>query len=272
MKKSLFHYSKTCLLLTGAMALAGCQTVPDVEQPQMQAVTMYSQLQYQDLNLPDNRKLTISETTQMLDMGDIDSPVAAFTIPANRGGVKIMVASEIEKSVFAPSVMILDNNGKLLKTVAFDDFEYRRPKLLAGNRLVAEFEFYPPTDQETVRMVVYSATEDQSGTTDVVHPARISAEAQGDDMSELADIPIPHGLVGRLEIDIDGVSQKVEIVPASSIENATTMERKQQQYIISVDNAVKEGNIEEALLLRDQAKSENIPGADEIFKEAISNQ
>lgn len=68
----------------------------------------------------------------------IASPVALFEIPADRGQMTLTITSEISDSVFYPHVMIVDAQGQVVESYEEVTFEYRKPRLHLGNRLVAE--------------------------------------------------------------------------------------------------------------------------------------
>lgn len=52
----------------------------------------------------------------------------------------LTITSEIGDSVFYPHVMIVDAQGQVVETYENTVFEYRKPRLHLGNRLVAELD------------------------------------------------------------------------------------------------------------------------------------
>ncbi|MCW8333999.1 MalM family protein, partial [Vibrio paucivorans] len=95
------------LMLSGCVALAGCQS-PQVIVEQnavesAQVVSSLSALQSTKMKLPSNVLVDITPSTQNLKYGQINGPVAAFEIPANRGELEITITSHIKDSVFFPS-------------------------------------------------------------------------------------------------------------------------------------------------------------------------
>ncbi|MEZ9131969.1 MalM family protein [Vibrio breoganii] len=270
MKWTFSRASIPLISLMSVIAVAGCESLPDIEQTSSSTATSFEQLKYETLELPADKKVIISDSTQSLMKGDINSPVAAFWLPTDRGGLRISVVSQIEKSVFAPTAIILGESNEVLKKVSLSEFEYLKPRLHLGNRLVAEFDFYPPVNQKQVALIVYSSTEDQSGVTPVIHPVRLEAEARGNYMPELKDIPIPNALEGRLEIGLEGVSQSEKFTLTSEPQKQAETLKSQEEYIAEIEKAVAEGDLDTALQLRDQAKANNIEGADEAFKKALS--
>lgn len=60
-------------------------------------------------------------------MPGISGPVAAFSVPANIGELTLMLTSEVNKqtSVFAPNVLILDQNMTPSAFFPSDYFSYQ---------------------------------------------------------------------------------------------------------------------------------------------------
>ncbi|MBF4424855.1 MalM family protein [Vibrio anguillarum] len=272
------------LLLGSCIALTGCQTAPVVEQTQssaVQAVNNIEQLQVTKVKLPSTTKMVLTANTQRLHNSLIHSPVAVFEIPADRGQMNLTVTSEIQDSVFYPYVVITDKTGTVLESYTDTEFEYRKPRLNLGNRLVADLEFYPPQGHKTLLLIVYTKEKDLSGVTYVAHPGRIDAEGRGNYMPELKDIPMPHGLTGTIELDVSGPSFLSFVKSENKVKTVSTDEAKltkkvqpdtETYYKVSIKKAVKANDIAKALSLLDEAKALGIDGAQEVFVKAVNEK
>ncbi|HAS6346369.1 TPA: transcriptional regulator [Vibrio vulnificus] len=270
------------LLLGGCIALAGCQSAAVVEQVNAssgQEVQQIAQLQAMKVKLPSTTKVVLSDQTQFLRTSVIASPVALFEIPADRGQMTLTITSEIGDSVFFPHVMIVDSAGQLIESYDSTVFEYRKPRLQLGNRLVAELDFYPPQGYKSLNLLIYTTEQDRQGVTYVAHPARIDAEARGNYLPEAKDIPIPHALTGTIELDISGPSflsqlRREERPTTTSTDAAKTQVQPDTQayYFQSIEHAVEAGDIPKALSLLDEAKALNIEGAQAVFVNAVNKK
>ena len=197
------------LMLSGCVALAGCQSAQVVEQVQVaqaEQVNSIAGLQFAPMKLPSSAIFDVTPNSQVLNYQGINSPVVAVELPADRGEYSIKITSMIGDTAFVPNAVIYDENGRELERYGKESFEYAKPRLHLGNRLVAENDFYPPTTAKSVYLVIYTEQEDLGGFTDVIHPARLDAEGRGNYLPEVKDIPIPNANVGKIEVTIDKAS------------------------------------------------------------------
>ncbi|MDF4647497.1 MalM family protein, partial [Vibrio parahaemolyticus] len=141
------------LMFSGCVALAGCQSTEVIEQVQVaqaQQVDVISELQAVKMKLPSSAIVDITTQSQVLEYKDIDSRVAVFELPADRGEFAIKITSFIEDTAFVPRAIIVDKNGKEIENYGKAEFEYTKPRLHLGNRLVAEKDFFPPVGLDSV--------------------------------------------------------------------------------------------------------------------------
>ncbi|MFV0447859.1 MAG: MalM family protein [Vibrio sp.] len=271
------------LLLGSCIALAGCQTAPIIEQPMdmtEQHLTSIAQLEAISVKLPSTTKVSLTSQSQYLSNDRVNSPVAVFEIPADRGELTLSITSEINESVFYPNALIVNKTGEIIESYDESYFEYRKPRLNLGNRLVADVEFYPPQGYKNLYLIVYTKDEYLNGITSVAHPGRIDAEARGNYMPELKDIPIPHALTGVIELEISG-PRFLSFMRSSEKESTTTEDARnaktplpdtQTYYHTSIQKAVEVGDIPKALSLLDEAKALGVEGAQEVFVKAVNSK
>ncbi|MCC4857466.1 transcriptional regulator [Vibrio lentus] len=271
------------LMLSGCVALAGCQSAEVMEQVQVaqaEQVNSVSGLQFAKMKLPSSAIFDITTDSQVFNYQDINSRVAAIELPADRGEYSIKITSMIGDTAFVPRAVIYDKNGKELESYGKEDFEYQKPRLHLGNRLVTEHDFYPPTTAESVYLIVYTDQADLGGFTDVIHPARLDAEGRGNYMPEAKDIPVPNGNVGKIEVTIDRASffsfgsssSESNAKPAAATKVETIQPETQTYYHNAIQAAVDADNIPKALSLLDEAKALGIEGAQEVFVKAVNKK
>jgi maltose operon protein len=269
-------------MLSGCVALAGCQSAQVVEQVQVaqaEQVNSIAGLQFAPMKLPSSAIFDVTPNSQVLNYQGIKSPVVAIELPADRGEYSINITSIIGDTAFVPNAVIYDENGRELERYGKESFEYAKPRLHLGNRLVAENDFYPPTTAKSVYLVIYTDQSDLGGFTDVIHPARLDAEGRGNYLPEVKDIPIPNANVGKIEVTIDKASF-FSIGSSNSESNAkpaaakidTIQPETQTYYHNAIQTAVSEDNIPKALSLLDEAKALGIEGAQEVFVKAVNKK
>ncbi|CAH7472253.1 Maltose operon periplasmic protein MalM [Vibrio chagasii] len=270
------------LMLSGCVALAGCQSAQVVEQVQVaqaEQVNSIAALQFAAMKLPSSVVFDVTPESQYLNYQSINSPVVAVELPANRGEYSLTISSLIGDTAFVPRAVIFDKNGKELESYSKEDFEYKKPRLHLGNRLVAEKEFFPPRTEDSVFLIVYTDQKDIGGFTDVIHPARLDAEGRGNYLPEVKDIPIPNANVGKIEVTIDkasffsfGSSSESNAKPAAAAKVETIQPETQTYYHNAIKAAVEADNIPKALGLLDEAKALGIEGAQEVFVKAVNKK
>ncbi|TKE96639.1 transcriptional regulator [Vibrio kanaloae] len=270
------------LMLSGCVALAGCQSAQVVEQVQVaqaEQVNSIAGLQFAPMKLPSSAIFDVTPDSQVLNYQGINSPVVAIELPANRGEYSINITSIIGDTAFVPNAVIYDKKGRELEHYGKESFEYAKPRLHLGNRLVAENDFYPPTTAESVYLVIYTDQNDLDGFTDVIHPARLDAEGRGNYLPEVKDIPIPNANVGKIEVTIDkasffsiGSSSDSNANPTAAAKVETVQPETQTYYHNAIQTAVDADNIPKALSLLDEAKALGIEGAQEVFVKAVNKK
>ncbi|MGR3959085.1 MalM family protein [Vibrio lentus] len=270
------------LMLSGCVALAGCQSAQVVEQVQVaqaEQVNSIAGLQFAAMKLPSSVIFDVTPESQHLNYQSINSPVVAVELPANRGEYSLTISSLIGDTAFVPRAVIYDKNGKELESYSQSDFEYKKPRMHLGNRLVAEKEFFPLRTEDSVFLVVYTDQQEIGGFTDVIHPARLDAEGRGNYLPEVKDIPIPNGNVGKIEVTIDrasffsfGSSSSESNAKPAAAKIDTIQPETQTYYHNAIQTAVTEDNIPKALSLLDEAKALGIEGAQEVFVKAVNKK
>lgn len=268
-----------CIALLCGLFLTGCQNTQtlNLSTPSVDTVSSIQQLDIQSLPLPSSTNIIISSATQKINSDDIQSPAINIALPINQGPLSIELTSKIKDSVFSPIAVIYDENQKIIQTIQSSDFNYVKPRLSKGNRLVAEISFFPSNTISAANLVIYTTQDELQKKTEIIHPARLDAEARGNYFPEAKDIPMPHTLTGELVIDIEpytshsffGSDSKENNTPKESLKvNDETV----QYYSHNIQKAVSEDNIPKALSLLEEAKALHIDGAEEIFVNAINSK
>ena len=203
-----------------------------------------------------------------------------FELPAARGEYSITITSMIGDTAFVPRAIIVDKNGRELENYGSEKFEYTKPRLNLGNRLVAEVDFFPPTHTESVYLIVYTDKSELGKATMVAHPARLDAEGRGNYLPEVKDIAIPNSEYGKVEVSIDRLGFFKQLGSSSSAETNTkpamaksvevVQPETQKYYHQAITAAVESNDLNKAISLLEEAKALNVEGAQEIFVKAVN--
>ncbi|GAD80121.1 MalM family protein [Vibrio ezurae] len=259
------------LFLSCCVALTGCATQEALHQVGSEAVvTSVASLNTSQFKLDTQALVTIDKYTQVLSTPLIDSPVVAFDIPSDRGPLDISITSNMTNNAFfSPEVLIVDHAGNVIDKYDASEFEYRRPRLAWGDRLVAEFRLTPPVAQKTVTMLIYTTAAELAKTTDRIHPARAMAEGKGNYLPEVKDIPTPHVSTGQLLVEVKGADSGLWKNEETHQLDATVEKSTQEYYYNAIRKAVDEDNMPKALTLLDEAKELQIKGAQQVYIDAL---
>ncbi|GMQ49614.1 MalM family protein [Vibrio sp. 10N] len=262
------------LPLVAAFSLAGCsapQVVSSDVEPSQQVSTSVERLSWTKLALPADVTTDLNKNSQILLLDGVASPVATFAIDGNRGSLDVRVASLVvkESSMYAPSVKITDQQGRVLGEKSFSDFEYQEAKLLNPDQYVANLTIIPFDDSEQLHILVYSTKEDMAGSSTIIHPAKLYAKARGNQPPEIADPIISHSLYGSIALSVEA-NDTVKARSTSEAEYVPAAATSEEYYKSAIEKAVAEDNIPKALSLLDEAKALNIEGAQEVFVKAIN--
>lgn len=149
---------------------------------------------------------------QQLNVPGITGPVAAYSVPANIGELNITLTSEVNKqaSVYAPNVLILDQNMTPSAFFPSSYFTYQEPGVMSADRLEGVMRLTPALGQQKIYLLVFTTPQDLQHTTTLVDPAKAYAKGTGNAVPDIPDPIARHVTDGTLKL-------KVKTSSASSV-------------------------------------------------------
>ena len=169
----------------------------------------YSTLPYATANAGDDKWLPIDENSPVFNFSEGKSYFTAFKLPQNSGDLRITVAAEIGKTLFFPSVVLMDSQFKVTRVIDRSVFSYKEAQLLAGNRIEGIFTVdrtYVGNPNNETYMVIYTPENKLSETTTILSEAKLMARATAVVDPGLKDPVIPHSPWGLLKLQIEDLS------------------------------------------------------------------
>ncbi|MCJ2377620.1 MalM family protein [Vibrio sp. ZSDZ34] len=262
------------LPILAAISLAGCSTpqmVSNDVEPSRQVITSIDSLKWLQLDLPVDISTTLNNNSQVLLQDNIASPITGFVISGEQGSLDFKISTLVvkEKTLYASSVRVTDNQGRILAEKAFSDFNYVEAHMLDPDMYVTNFTVIPYLDSKELNVVIYTTNDDLDSTSKVTHPAKLYAKARGNHEPDIADPSIPHAPYGTVRITIQGndvVNKRVDNSGDYTPEAASN----EVYYKSAIEKAVANNDIPKALSLLDEAKALNIDGAQDVFIKAIN--
>jgi maltose operon protein len=134
----------------------------------------------------------------------ITGPVAAFSVPANIGELTLTLTSEVNKqtSVFAPNVLILDQNMTPSAFFPSEYFGYQEPGVMSADRLEGKMRLTPALGQQKIYVLVFTTEKDLQQTTKLIDPAKAYAKGTGNSVPDIPDPLARHVTDGLLKLKV----------------------------------------------------------------------
>jgi maltose operon protein len=160
-----------------------------------------------DLDPVDQSKVQSTQLSaggQQLNVPGITGPVAAFSVPANIGELTLTLTSEVNKqtSVFAPNVLILDQNMTPSAFFPSEYFGYQEPGVMSADRLEGKMRLTPALGQQKIYVLVFTTEKDLQQTTKLIDPAKAYAKGTGNSVPDIPDPLARHVTDGLLKLKV----------------------------------------------------------------------
>ena len=144
MKKSLVALCLSAGLFASVpgISLADVNIVPqDTAAAPSIPTAALQQLAWTPVDQSKTQSTPLATAGQRLDIAGISGPVAAYSVPANIGELTLTLSSEVNQqtSVFAPNVLILDQNMTPSAFFPSSYFTYQAPGVMSADRLEGIF-------------------------------------------------------------------------------------------------------------------------------------
>lgn len=207
MKKSLVALCLSAGLLASAPAItfADVNFVPQNTSaaPSIPAAAL-QQLTWTPVDQSKTQSTQLSTGGQQLNVPGITGPVAAYSVPANIGELTLTLTSEVDKqtSVFAPNVLILDQNLTPSAFFPSSYFSYQEPGVMSADRLQGVMRLTPALGQQKIYVLVFTTEKDLQQTTKLVDPAKAYAKGTGNSVPDIPDPLARHTTNGLVKLKV----------------------------------------------------------------------
>ncbi|WP_395305150.1 maltose operon protein MalM [Enterobacter sp. ECC-019] len=296
MNKTLLALCLSAGLLASAPAvtLANVNFVPQntTSAPAIPAAAL-QQLVWTPVDQSKTQTTQLSTAGQSLNVPGITGPVAAYSVPANIGELAITLTSEVNKqtSVFAPNVLILDQNMTPSAFFPSEYFTYQEPGVMSADRLEGVMRLTPALGQQKLYVLVFTTEQDLQKTTTLLDPAKAYAKGTGNAIPDIPDPIARHVTDGTLKLKVKTNSGSSVLVgplfgssgngpvtvgntaapaytapaataaapvataaPAPSKKAEPVLNDTEEYFNNAIKQAVKRGDVDKALKLLDEAE------------------
>ncbi|MGU5638772.1 MalM family protein [Aeromonas caviae] len=265
-----------------------------------------SGLKYQPLIADQKRIVAIDGNSPVFTFPEGKSYFAAFKLPSNSGDLKITIAGLIDKTLFNPTVLLLDSQFKSTRTISSNIITYKPARMLDGDRVEGVFTIdrsYVGNPNNETYMVVYTTQAALSQTTQAMSPSKMMAKSLSVQDYGAKDPLIPHSAWGVLTLEVEDMSASKSgdnfykpvyqeaidanapivdptpnklVVPAATATTLTAaktapamLSETESFYNAQIEKAVKAGNIDKAMQLVNEAERAGSTKAKSVFIDAV---
>ena len=146
----------------------------------------------------------ISTGGQSLNVPGSTGNVVAYSVPANIGELTLTLTSEVSKqtSVFAPNVLILDQNMTPSAYFPSSYFTYQAPGVISADRLEGVMRLTPALGQQKLYVLVFTTEKDLQQTTTLLDPAKAYAKGTGNAVPDIPDPVAKHTTDGLVKLKV----------------------------------------------------------------------
>ncbi|MFV4848841.1 maltose operon protein MalM [Citrobacter freundii] len=217
MKKSLVALCLSAGLFASApgISLADVNIVPQntTAAPTIPTAAL-QQLTWTPVDQSKTQSTQLAAAGQRLDVAGITGPVAAYSVPANIGELTLTLTSEVNKqtSVFAPNVLILDQNMTPSAFFPSSYFTYQEPGVMSADRLEGVMRLTPALGQQKLYVLVFTTDKDLQQTTTLLDPAKAYAKGVGNAVPDIPDPIARHITDGLLKLKVKTSSSSSVLV------------------------------------------------------------
>ncbi|WP_370609099.1 maltose operon protein MalM [Citrobacter portucalensis] len=305
MKKSLVALCLSAGLFASApgISLADVNIVPQntTAAPAIPTAAL-QQLTWTPVDQSKTQSTQLANAGQRLDVAGITGPVAAYSVPANIGELTLTLSSEVNKqtSVFAPNVLILDQNMTPSAFFPSSYFTYQEPGVMSADRLEGVMRLTPALGQQKLYVLVFTTDKDLQQTTTLLDPAKAYAKGVGNAVPDIPDPIARHTTDGLLKLKVKTSSSSSVLVgplfgssgpgpvtvgntaaPAVAVAAPAPQPVKKSEPMLNdtesyfnqaIKDAVAKGDVDKALKLLDEAERLGSKSARSTFISSVKGK
>lgn len=207
MKKSLVALCLTAGLMASVpgISLADVNYVPqNTSAAPTIPTSALQQLTWTPVDQSKVQSTQIAVGGQTLNVPGITGKVVAYSVPANIGELMLTLTSEVNKqtTVFAPNVLILDQNMTPSAYFPSSYFTYQEPGVMSADRLEGVMRLTPALGQQKLYVLVFTTEHDLQQTTKLLDPAKAYAKGIGNAIPDIPDPIAKHTTDGLVKLKV----------------------------------------------------------------------
>ncbi|WEJ88713.1 MAG: maltose operon protein MalM [Klebsiella huaxiensis] len=304
MKKSLVALCLTAGLMVSVpgISLADVNYVPqNTSAAPTIPMSSLQQLTWTPVDQSKVQSTQIAVGGQTLNVPGITGKVVAYSVPANIGELTLTLTSEVNKqtTVFAPNVLILDQNMTPSAYFPSSYFTYQEPGVMSADRLEGVMRLTPALGQQKLYVLVFTTEQDLQQTTKLLDPAKAYAKGIGNAIPDIPDPIARHTTDGVLKLKVKTNSGSSVLVgplfgssgpgpvtvgntaapvaapvaaPAPAAKSEPMLDDTETYFNNGIKQAVAKGDIDKALKLMNEAERLGSKSARSTFISSVKGK
>lgn len=297
MRKNLLSLCLTLSLIAAAPAGVYAAQQDASTAPEIASKTLRS-LSWTPLVPPVTQDVQLGMAGAQINQGEIQGAVGAFTLPADRGSLEIVLTSVVTgKTVYAPNVLVLDEQMRPAAFYPSSYFPYEKPGIVSSDRLEGTLKLTPALGQKQIYLLVYTTRKDLDTTTQMVNPAKAYAAGVGNAVPDIPDPVARHTSTGTISLKVTAEQRTGNVMigqlfpssdnaaaapvvvgntqpqpaaaPAPAKPAEPMLDDSDAWFNESIKKAVKAGDVDKALKLLDEAERLGSKTARKTFIESV---
>lgn len=293
MKKTLLSLCLSLSLLAALPEAAFAAQQDAAKAPAISSQTL-RQLSWTPLVPPVTQEVMLSGSGVQINQGEVQGAVGAFTLPADRGSLEIVLTSVVSgKTVYAPNVLVLDEQMHPAAFYPASYFPYEKPGIISSDRLEGTLKLTPALGQKQIYLLVYTTRQDLDKTTQMVNPAKAYAAGVGNAVPDIPDPIARHTPTGTISLKVTAEQKTGNVMigqlfpsgnsaPAAPVVVGNTqpaaapakpaepmLDDSEAYFNDAIQKAVKAGNVDKALKLLDEAERLGSKTARKTFIDSV---
>ena len=244
------------------------QTAPAITASHLQAI------HWQPVQIGENAEFDMDAAGQAIPLNQISGKVLALQLPAGHGTLTLRLRSLLDgKQVFAPNVLVLDQQQQPAAFYSSNQFSYQPASLLTGDRLESTLKLAPAPGQKQIYLLIYTTEQDLKTQTTLEGAAKAYAQATGNQPPNIPDPQAKHSTQGHLNLkvsserssdaitigshmasDTNATPQPVQQQPAAAPAKVALLPDTENYFNQQIQKAIKQGNMAQAMTLVEEAE------------------
>nr|WP_224745915.1 MalM family protein [Neiella litorisoli] len=162
-------------------------------------------LPFQPVALDSTTDVLIDENSPAFEFHTGKSYFAAFKLPENVPTFSVFIQSRAKKSVFSPSVLLLDANRTPVRVIPASVARYTEAQMLDPDSLDMSFNIersYLDNPKTEYYLVIMTTPSDMAGQTQLIHPSKTFAKRNNTVPPDIDDPIARHSPGGLVKLEL----------------------------------------------------------------------